>query len=243
MGAPRFDMSANVSLQRVLFAIADYSGPNFSATFQNAHDSGFILGASLSNPATMFVGVHESGSATNESFVYFDFATVTADFQERTVLHRKPDAMEHEPSRLLSDTERAANLVRANTVLAIRNHPNGDKPLVEWERGILEDSSHFAGELLASVFPFAFPHPASRDEANVIAATSGAFDAIRPATSNDEVEAVVGGSEVLDGLLESLWFGAHDVPHWQKYPTNALLSQVYYCPSETPGAPSTASSL
>jgi hypothetical protein len=31
-------------------------------------------------------------------------------------------------------------------------------------------------------------------------------------------------------LLESLWFGAHGVPHCQNTTRNALLSQVYYCP-------------
>ncbi len=137
--------------------------------------------------------------------------------------------MEHEPSRLLSDAESPSNLVRANAVLAIRNHPNSDEPLVERERGILKDSSHFARELFASMCRFAFPHPTSRDESNIVPATSGAFDAIGPAALNDEVEAIVGVGEVFDSLLESLWFGAHGVPHKTNRSRNALLSQVYYC--------------
>jgi hypothetical protein len=222
-------------LERVLFTIADYSGADFSATFQNAHDSGFIFGASLGNPATVFIGVHEASSTTNESFIYFNLAIGTTEFQERAILHCKTNAMEHEPCGLLSDAKSAANLIRANAVLAIRNHPNCDEPLVEGERGILKDSSHFARELLASVFAFAFPHPASRDESHIIAATSGTLNAIRPAPLNDEVEAVVGVGEVFDGLLESLWFGVHGVPHCQNSTRNALLSQVYYCPYKTAG--------
>ncbi|HUL35370.1 MAG TPA: hypothetical protein VL128_15905, partial [Candidatus Eisenbacteria bacterium] len=210
-------------------AITNYSGPDFSATFQNPHNSGLVFGASLSNPALVLVSVHESGSAANESFVYFDFAIGTAEFQERAILHCKSDAMEHEPCGLLSDAKCAANLVRANAILAVCNHPNCDEPFVERKSGILKDSSHFAGELFASVFAFAFPHPASRDESHIITATSRAFDAIRPAPRHDEVEAVVGVGEVLDSLLESLWLGVHGVPHCQNSTRNALLSQVYYC--------------
>ena len=69
-----FDVSANVGLQRMLFAIGNDGGANFTATFQDAHDGGFVFGASLSNPALVFVGVHEASRATNEGFVYFDFA-------------------------------------------------------------------------------------------------------------------------------------------------------------------------
>jgi hypothetical protein len=229
-GAPRFDMSANISLQRVLFAIADYSSANLATTFQDSHHGGFIFGASLSNPALVFVSMHESSRTTDESLVYFDFTIRPTEFQERAVLHCKTDAVEHEPCGLLSDAKSAANFVRANTVFAIRNHPNSDEPFVERESGILKDSSHFARKLFASVFPFAFPHQTSRDESHIIAATSGALDAIRPTPRNDEVEAIIGVGEVFDGLLKSLWLGVHGVPHCQNSTRNALLSQVYYCP-------------
>src|SRR5260370_34838633 len=38
-------------------------------------------------------------------------------------------AMKHEPTRLLSDLESAANFVGANPVLAVGEHPSGRKPL------------------------------------------------------------------------------------------------------------------
>jgi len=38
-------------------------------------------------------------------------------------LHRKPDAVQHEPSGLLGHAKRAPQLVRANAVLAIGQHP------------------------------------------------------------------------------------------------------------------------
>src|SRR5690348_9767639 len=52
----RFDVSADVSLQRVLFAIAEYGSTDLSTTFEHSHDSGFVFSASLSNPALVFVG-------------------------------------------------------------------------------------------------------------------------------------------------------------------------------------------
>src|SRR6266478_4064316 len=70
-------------------------------------------------------------------------------------------------------------------------------------------------------------HPASRNKANIIPATSRALDAIGPAALNHEFETVVHVRKVDHGLLESLWFGAHGVPHSQNSTGNALLSQVY----------------
>jgi hypothetical protein len=227
--APRFDVSANLSLQSVLFAITYDSGANFSTAFQNAHDSGFVFSASLSNPATVFVSVHESSSATNESFVYLDWSTIPAKFDERTVLHRQSDAVKHEPSRFLSDAKSATHFVGTHTVLAVGDHPNCDKPLVEWERGILEDGSHFRAELFPRMFVLAFPQAAGGDKAYLFARTCGADNALGPAPLNHEVEAVVSISEVQDGLLECSGF-SHGVPHSQKYDRSASLSQVYYCP-------------
>jgi len=227
--AARLDVSANIGLQHMLFAIADYSGANLTATFKDALNGSFVFGASVGNPALALIGVHVSGEATNESFVYFNLSTGTAEFQERANLHGEPDAVEHEPSRLLSYAKSAANLIRANAILAVGNHPNGNKPLVERQSGILKDSPNLGGELFLGVLALALPHPASGNKANVIPATSGAFDAIRPAPRNHEIEAVVGVGEVNDGLLESFGLGVHGVPHCQNTTRNALLSQVYYC--------------
>ena len=55
--------------------------------------------------------------------------------------------MEHKPRGLLSDSERPVNLVGANPILAVHEHPESAKPLVERERAILKDSADFDGEL------------------------------------------------------------------------------------------------
>jgi hypothetical protein len=59
---------------------------------------------------------------TDEGFVYLNF---TAEFGSRLILHSFTDAVEHEPSRLLSDPQVTTYLVTRNTVLAVRNQPYG----------------------------------------------------------------------------------------------------------------------
>jgi len=230
-----FDVSANVSLQSVFFAIANYSAANFSTTFQNADDGYFVFSASLSNPALALIRMHEAGGTANESLIHFDFAPASAEFQNRAVLHRKTDAMKHEPRGLLSYTESAGNFVGTDSVLAVRDQPHSDQPLTEGQGRILKDGADFDGELALRMFVFTFPHTASRDEANIIPATSGAFDAIGPTPFDHEREAVVRIGEMHDGLLECSWL-FHGVPHKTNRSRNALLSQVYYCPYK--GSPS-----
>ena len=224
------DVSANIGLQKMFLAIADDSGANLTTAFKNTLNSGLVFGASMSNPALAFVGVHVSGKATNESFVNFHLGTGTAKLHKRANLHREPDAVEHEPRRFLSDAKGAANLIGTDAVLAVGNHPNSDEPLVEGQSGVFKDSPNLGGELFLGMLALAFPHPASGDKADIIPATGGALYAIGPATLDHEVEAVAGVGEVNDGLLESLWLGAHGVPHCQNTTRNAVLSQVYYCP-------------
>ena len=230
------DVCADVGLEQVLFAIADDRSANLAATLKDALNCDFILGASLCNPALALVRVHETGGTTDESLIYFDFLTLTAKLDGGTGLHRKPDALKHKPCGLLSDAEGSAYFVGTDSVLAVGKHPHGDEPLIERQGGIFKNGSNLHAELLAGMLSLAFPHPASGDETNVIAATGGADDlAIRPAALDHEVEAVVGVREIDDGLLESLWLGTHGVPHKNNYPINAFLSQVYYCPSKKHG--------
>jgi hypothetical protein len=75
--------------------------------------------------------VHVPGLAADERFVHFDFAI---DLVEGFSLHRKANAVEHEPRGLLRHTERTMDLVAADPVLRASNHPHGRKPLVQAER-------------------------------------------------------------------------------------------------------------
>ncbi len=219
-------MGANVGLESVLFTIANHSGADFSATLQNPHHGGLVFSASLSNPALVFVGVHESGSATDKSFVYFHFAIGTAEFQERAVLHRKTDAMEHEPCGLLSDAKSATRFVGTDPVLAVGNHPNSNQPLVERKRRILKDSPDLDRELPFGVDALALPLALILEEHNIIATASRTDNlAVMPAKPNHELEAVVGVCEMDDCLLESL--GLFHVLHLsQDYSSRSDLSSI-----------------
>jgi len=177
----RFDVGANLGLQVMFAASGNHHCADFAAAFENAHDRSFVLGSSLSNPATAFVLVHIPRCAADERFVYFDCFSFASEFEHRTVLHCKPDAMEHEPSRLLSDAERTSDFVRTDAILAVGNHPDGNKPLVEWERRIFKDSPDLGAKLPFGMDTLALPFALIGKEHGVLAPASRAFNAVGPA--------------------------------------------------------------
>src|SRR5205085_10638572 len=99
-------------------------------------------------------------------------------------LHCQANPMEHEPCGFLSDAKSAANFVGTDAILAVRNHPHSDKPLVEWQSGILKNRADLHAELFASMLALTLPETASRKKANFLASASGAGDAIRPSALN-----------------------------------------------------------
>src|SRR5579859_567201 len=198
---------------------------NLTATFQDANNHCFV---SHTNFAFPFVLVNVSSMSTDEGFVYFD-STFTAKFpRKETLLHSKPNAVHHKPSGFLSDSYGAVNLIRANAILAIAQHPNSSQPLIQTERGILEDGSDLDGELPSLVDTLALPFSLILEEHNILAATGGAsYDAIRPAQGHHVVKGIVGISKIHDCLLQGLkrfMFAVHDLNHR----LFGLIRQVYY---------------
>jgi hypothetical protein len=102
------------------------------------------------------------------------------------------------------------NLVAAYTVLAVCNHPDGSEPLVQRDRGFLEDRADLDGELLFWMVFLALPEAASRDEAHVFRLAGWADRAIGEYPQHKEIKAAVGVSEVGDGLLEGFRFVCHE---------------------------------
>jgi hypothetical protein len=173
--------------------------------------------------------MHESGSAADESFVNFDFAALPAHLHKRIILHCQTDAMKHEPCRLLSDAEIAGDFVGTDSILAIGDHPNGDKPLIQRDRGIFKDSPDLDAELPMVMDALALPLVLVGEEHYVFAPASRALDTIGPAHVNHVSKAIAGFGEVDDGLLECFWLFHND-----SYTTlHALIRQLYYCPSKT----------
>src|ERR1700730_1054768 len=146
--AARFDVGANVGLQKMLLAVADDSDANLATAFKNALNGSLVFGASMSNPELALIGVHVSGKATDESFIHLYFFPASAKLDELLLVQGKANAVHHEPSGLLSDSQSACYFIGANAVLGIYDEPYRDHPLIHAERGILKDCSHLNGELL-----------------------------------------------------------------------------------------------
>ena len=84
------------------------------------------------------------------------------------------------------------NLVGADAVLAVGDHPHGRQPLVQTERRILEDRPGLERELPLRVLGLALPALARLVEVDAVAAAGRARDAVRPAASDQIFQAVVG---------------------------------------------------
>ena len=80
--------------------------------------------------------------------------SVAAELDHGTILQRQAETVQDEPRRLLSDSQVAPDFIRANAVLAVYEHPQRDQPLVQGNGGVLEDSAHLNGELLAAALHF-----------------------------------------------------------------------------------------
>jgi hypothetical protein len=71
------------------------------------------------------LGVHVLSASADVGFVNLHLILRgTADLLEGLGLHGLTDAVEHVPCRLLSDADGAGHFVRANAILAVRQHPN-----------------------------------------------------------------------------------------------------------------------
>ena len=181
-----------------------------------------------SDAASLDTLVHVPRFPADESFVGFDFAR---EFRSQGfVLHRQPDAMEHQPCRLLRDTHVFSDLATADSVLAVQDHPHGGEPLVQRNSRILHDGSDLDGELALGVMFRALPGAPLGVETDLIRATSGAdHSPIRPAPYRQVINAVIGIREVQDCFLKALWFVAHNVLHEPKYSKFLRASQVNNC--------------
>ncbi len=74
-----------------------------------------------------------------------------ADLRPSTIGQNKPDAMQHEPCRLLSYADVPRQLIATYAILAIRNEPDCDQPLIQLDCGFFKDSSYLDRKLLAAL--------------------------------------------------------------------------------------------
>src|SRR5438067_1229290 len=108
--------------------------------------------------------------------------------------------MHHEPSGFLRNAEIASNLIRADPVFAVANHPHGHEPLVERERRILKDRVDLDGKLLPALFTLP-PLLRSKPVVVFMAASRAFWFPIGPTHLSHDVDARLLIAEIADGLL------------------------------------------
>lgn len=118
--------------------------------------------------------------------------------------------MKHKPCRLLGNAHIAGDLVRANTVLAVCEHPRSGEPLVQRDRAILKNRTDLNGELAFRVMAPALPSAPIRVEADLLRSATGTGHAVRPTADSEVIDAVVGIREVDDRFLKALRLVFHD---------------------------------
>src|ERR1019366_4792701 len=116
--------------KRLGFRILDMVEPKVAATLSNA-DYNFFLGSMGTASATLH--------AADVGFVHFDGAV------EHWLIsggHCRADSVTEIPCRLIaSDSERALNLASRNSLFGFAKQQDCEKPLSQWQMGIMEHSS------------------------------------------------------------------------------------------------------
>ena len=114
--------------------------------------------------------------------------------------------MQHEPGTLLGDSESSRHLVGADAVLGVGQKPHGGQPLLQAERGVLEDRADLHRELAARMLGVALPQPARVEVVDLPASTGRAGHGVdaAPSGSRHVRDAHVRVGEVADGVEEGL---------------------------------------
>ena|ERR1019366_4905999 len=185
-------------LQSLTLDVRHDLGANFALlSVEHPHDYSFSMMAASCFVANAATFVHVDCLATNPSFVNFNRSASTADLGLRCeavsyIPQSNADAMEHEPCRLLSDADGLCDLVAADTVFAVAEHPDHHQPLLKRDGRILKDGSHFGAELAILVGALTLPFPLIIEERHVVTATGRTgHSAIRPALRDHILQAVI----------------------------------------------------
>src|SRR5258708_6900131 len=134
----------NLILQRLALRIRNDHRPNLAGVSRpHSHDNSFLVAVLVSN-TTLCMHVASFSPDVSLINLYGVFA-VPAEFS-LPGLHHLADAVQHEPSRLLSDPDGTGHLVAGDSVLAVLEHPEGSHPLVESDGAVLEDRPRLEGD-------------------------------------------------------------------------------------------------
>ena len=113
--------------------------------------------------------------------------------------------MQHEPSGLLSDLHSSGDLVGANPVPTVDNHPDSSEPFIERDGRILEYALGLDAKLLVAIRVEAFPYTARLEERTAVALAMRTHNPVRPAHLRHELDAGIHVCEVPDRSEQMLW--------------------------------------
>src|SRR5207244_3835817 len=140
------DVLPNIAAKLWPTGVADYFQTNAgrftgSRSLQDALHCGFLKSGMADASALVFV--HVTRLCADVGFVCFHFSAKLA--AEESVLHCEANAMQHEPSGLLSYANRAMKLIRANAVFRVGDKPESGKALTQSDRTIFHLALVFLG--------------------------------------------------------------------------------------------------
>src|SRR6266542_556240 len=155
------------------------------------------LGDTSVSYARSTILVHVASLSADVGFVCFNVARELAN---DSFLHRKTDALQHEPRRLLSNTQTTVKLIRANSILAVSGQPHCRKPFVETDRRIFKDRSDLHRKLLFRMRVLALPQFRVFKKRHFLGATMRTLHATRPAQSDKKLQTHIGVREISDSF-------------------------------------------
>jgi hypothetical protein len=187
-------------LKDSLFPVLNNNRLDVSTAFNKSNHGGFVLSSCSGDSASALRDMHIPRLAADKRFVNLN---VARELHERPLLHGEPDAVECEPSGLLSNANVACNFATADAILTIGNQPYCSHPLIHAERAVLKNRPHFHRELLLA--SFAEPETPRRNEGLLIRIATRAADlAIGPAESHCVLKAALRIGKVGYRLLQCL---------------------------------------
>jgi hypothetical protein len=142
---------------------------DFAIALMKTHHGCFTKTARAMNLLLARILVHIFGETAYKRFVYLNCAS---KFFKRLGLHCFADSLFHKPSGRLRHFQIARDFVSTDSVLRVRDHPKRGEPLIQTQRGVLENSSDLDAELLFAIK--AFPNAPRRKETDVLALASRA---------------------------------------------------------------------
>src|ERR1700722_9790304 len=175
-------------VQFMLTARWDRESAHLATTFHHSESDGFILSSLTGNDTCAALAVHVSRFAADKGLIDLYLATQLCG---GLVLHDFADAVQHEPSGLLGDTQVAGDLTSTNTIAAVGYQPHSSEPLIQTDRRLIENGAYLDGELLAALSGATLPNATACKKHRFLCGAVRTLHTVRPTLRRKIVQRVV----------------------------------------------------